>query len=83
MAKLAGRILHTKPDQQRPAPVSLVLLLNNVSGSKEKAACDIYNKGGTVHRSRYEWVSGPSCSKLTTSLVNDSLKVTSSDTQIY
>ena len=25
---------------------------------------------------------GPSCSKLTTSLVNDSLKVTSSDTQI-
>ena len=26
--------------------------------------------------------SGPSCSKLTTSLVNDSLKFTSSDTQI-
>ena len=29
------------------------------------------------------WQSGPSCSKLTTSLVNDSLKFTSSDTQIY
>ena len=28
------------------------------------------------------WLSGPSCSKLTTSLVNDSLKFTSSDTQI-
>ena len=28
------------------------------------------------------WHSGPSCSKLTTSLVNDSLKFTSSDTQI-
>ena len=27
--------------------------------------------------------SGPSCSKLTTSLVNDSLKFTSSDTQIF
>ena len=27
-------------------------------------------------------ISGPSCSKLTTSLVNDSLKFTSSDTQI-
>ena len=27
-------------------------------------------------------LSGPSCSKLTTSLVNDSLKFTSSDTQI-
>ena len=26
---------------------------------------------------------GPSCSKLTTSLVNDSLKFTSSDTQIF
>ena len=28
-------------------------------------------------------LSGPSCSKLTTSLVNDSLKLTSSDTQIF
>ena len=28
------------------------------------------------------WTSGPSCSKLTMSLVNDSLKFTSSDTQI-
>ena len=28
------------------------------------------------------WKSGPSCSKLTTSLVNDSLKFTSSDVQI-
>ena len=28
-------------------------------------------------------ISGPSCSKLTTSLVNDSLKFTSSDTQIF
>ena len=27
--------------------------------------------------------SGPSCSKLTTSLVNDSLKFVSSDTQIF
>ena len=27
-------------------------------------------------------IPGPSCSKLTTSLVNDSLKFTSSDTQI-
>ena len=27
-------------------------------------------------------ITGPSCSKLTTSLVNDSLKFTSSDTQI-
>ena len=31
---------------------------------------------------RHTWRSGPSCSKLTTSLVNDSLKFTSSDTQI-
>ena len=29
------------------------------------------------------YFSGPSCSKLTTSLVNDSLKFTSSDTQIF
>ena len=29
------------------------------------------------------WHSGPSCSKLTISLVNDSLKFTSSDTQIF
>ena len=29
------------------------------------------------------WHPGPSCSKLTMSLVNDSLKFTSSDTQIY
>ena len=29
------------------------------------------------------WKTGPSCSKLTTSLVNDSLKFTSSDTQIF
>ena len=28
------------------------------------------------------WIPGPSCSKLTTSLVNDSLKFTSSDTRI-
>ena len=34
----------------------------------------IMSKTGTL--------SGPSCSKLTTSLVNDSLKFTSSDTQI-
>ena len=31
---------------------------------------------------RWSWKSGPSCSKLTMSLVNDSLKFTSSDTQI-
>ena len=30
-----------------------------------------------------EYLSGPSCSKLTMSLVNDSLKFTSSDTQIF
>ena len=29
------------------------------------------------------YLPGPSCSKLTTSLVNDSLKFTSSDTQIF
>ena len=29
-----------------------------------------------------DWQPGPSCSKLTTSLVNNSLKFTSSDTQI-
>ena len=32
---------------------------------------------------QYSKNSGPSCSKLTTSLVYDSLKSTSSDTQIY
>ena len=35
-----------------------------------------------VHNKMLHSISGPSCSKLTTSLVNDSLKFTSSDTQI-
>ena len=35
----------------------------------------------TIHPG-FTTISGPSCSKLTTSLVNDSLKFTSSDTQI-
>ena len=38
----------------------------------------ILNDGG-----HYSATTGPSCSKLTTSLVNDSLKFTSSDTQIF
>ena len=35
-----------------------------------------------VEITRVDCISGPGCSKLTTSLVNDSLKFTSSDTQI-
>ena len=37
----------------------------------------------SAHTPHNLWTSGPSCSKLTTSLVNNSLKFTSSDTQIY
>ena len=35
-----------------------------------------------MHGTMFEYNTGPSCSKLTMSLVNDSLKFTSSDTQI-
>ena len=41
--------------------------------------CQDYERG--IIKSSYLEISGPSCSKLTTWLVNDSLKFTSSDTQ--
>ena len=41
----------------------------------------LFNRKSRVNSGEVQF-SGPSCSKLTTSLVNDSLKFTSSDTQI-
>ena len=59
--------------------VDMVRIGNNVRfcmpGSREYV---IYEE----QKPRAAYTSGPSCSKLTTSLVNDSLKFTSSDTQI-
>ena len=43
------------------------------------SVCNVLHHSYTLHSK----TSGPSCSKLTTSLVNDSLKFTSSDTQIF
>ena len=49
----------------------------------EHSSAELKNEGLlTFHPHSIHKISGPSCSKLTTSLVNDSLKFTPSDTQI-
>ena len=56
--------------------------LENIHGctvKSESSVCIIKHCSSFTHSFRQ---TGPSCSKLTTSLVNDSLKFTSSDTQI-
>ena len=57
--------------------------------NKRQHSMQIVSLGKNLHdMSKYVFwekirkIPGPSCSKLTTSLVNDSLKLTSSDTQI-
>ena len=51
-----------------------LMTLTCISCSNDKSVFDV--------KPNMSSVSGPSCSKLTMSLVNDSLKFTSSDTQI-
>ena len=53
------------------------------AGSDQGNHCPITDSLDTIKCINGEKRPGPSCSKLIMSLVNDSLKFTSSDTQIY
>ena len=58
-----------------------LILAHNISQFR-KRVCDRDGVGIWTTDEENYWKPGPSCSKLTMSLVNDSLKFTLSDTQI-
>ena len=72
---------------EKPCPGTSKEYLQHVPLCRNKTNISSFNPYPAVHDNPYlckqcRSKSGPSCSKLTTSLVNDSLKFTWSDTQI-
>ena len=70
--------LHLDPKGKKL--IAMAMKNNMTDKNIQITGCNVLNS--LVIAGLYSYTSGPSCSKLTTSLVNDSLKFTLSDTQI-